>query len=285
MNDNANDIVIGAEPILQFGCRYDDTDELTNTYLIAQDDEQAVDQSPLSPEKMALLTEYEKEIDDGLDGFLLVGQRLSEIKRQGLFRATHRSFDRYCLDRFGFGRIYAKRVIKASKCVENLKTVPIGTVCTPANEAQARIISNLSADDQVKVAKRTKKNIGDREPTTKDFEDAKSQVVAANAKKTEKTKAAEEQADEPSNVVQMLEPPVAPLVSRSFTSPAEFHKGIPLPSLKEMSETAKDLSNINWDPEKKPQREKLLLKLTKWLPLYASWEKAMVNNQQQQEVA
>jgi hypothetical protein len=285
MNDNSNDIVIGEEPILQFGCRYDDTDELTKTYLIAEANEEEVEQSPLSPDEMALLAEYEKDIDDSLEGFLLVGQRLSEIKDKKLFRATHGSFDRYCRERFGFGRIYAKRVISASKCVENLKSVPIGTVCTPVNEAQARTISNLSAKDQVKVAKRTKKNIGDRDPTTKDFEDAKSQVIPPKAAKTTKAKAAEEHEAEPSNVIPMPDKPAAPPVSRSFVSPAEFHKGIPLPSLKEISETAKSLSYINWDPAKKPEREKLLLKLTKWLPLYADWEEATLGAGQHEEAA
>ena len=53
--------------------------------------------------------------------------------------------------------------------------MPTGTVCTPANEAQARTITNLTPQDQVKVAQLVKDDIGDREPTTKDFEAAKSQ--------------------------------------------------------------------------------------------------------------
>ena len=54
MNDNSNDIVIGEEPILQFGLHYDEADELTKTYLIAQGDVEEVEQSALSADSDAV---------------------------------------------------------------------------------------------------------------------------------------------------------------------------------------------------------------------------------------
>ncbi len=155
----------------------------------------------------------------------------------------------------------------------------------PGQRGAGQNYKQSEPQDQVKVAKRTKKNIGDREPTTKDFEDAKNEVIAAKGTKTTKAKAAEVHAAEPSNVVPVPEPPAGPPVIRSFMSPAEFHKGVPLPSLKELTDAAITLSNVNWDPAKKPEREKLLLKLTKWLPLYAAWEEATLGADQHEEAA
>jgi hypothetical protein len=229
---SARRIVIGEKPILQFGLYYNETDDLTKAYLIADNDDEEVEQFPLNPEEKALLAEYEKDIDEGLEGFVLVGQRLSQIKAQKVFRGHHRSFHQYCLDRFGFGRSYAKRVIEASKCVENLKSVPIGTVSIPTNENQARPMVNLSPEVQVKVARRTKKNVGDGEPTAKDFEVAKSQVVPSKTKKAPKAKASKEEAQEPSKVIQLPSNAAPSLSTGPFVVPADFHKGINLPTLK-----------------------------------------------------
>jgi hypothetical protein len=215
MTDNSNNIIIGEKQILQFGLYYNETDDLTKTYLLADNDDEEVEQSPLNPEEKTLLTEYEKDIDERLKGFGVVGQRLSHIKKKKLFRGSHRSFHRYCLDRFGLGRSYAKRVIEASRCVENLKSVPIGTVSIPANESQARPMIDLSPEDQVKVGKQTKEDVGTREPTTKNFEQGKSKVIPdKSAKKTPKAKAKarEDEAQEPSKVIPLPSNP-APLPS------------------------------------------------------------------------
>ena len=286
MTDNSNDIIIGEKPILQFGLYYSETDDLTKAYLVADNEDEEVEPSPLNPNEEARLLEYEKDIDEGLEGFVLVGQRLSQIKAEKLFRGSHRSFHRYCLDRFGFGRSYAQRVIKSSKCVENLKSVPIGTVSIPTNESQARPMVDLSPEDQVKVGKQTKEDVGNREPTTRDFEQAKKKVFRAKrAKKTPKAKTSKDEAQEPSKVIPL---PLNPAPSPSGVSllvPAAYHKGIDLPTLQELSEAAKTLKYIGWDSKRQAERDKLLLKLTAWLPLYAEWEQAVLGSVKHEEAA
>ena len=290
MKDNSNDIVIGEEPILQFGLYYNKTDDLTKPYLVAdnENDDEEVEPSPLSAEEKSLLAECEKDIDAGLDGFVVVGQRLSQMKAKKLFRGSHGTFHRYCLNRFGFGRNYAKRVIEASKCTENLKSVPIGTVFMPVTESQARPLVGLSPEDQVKVAKQTKKDIGSRKAKAKDFDNAKKKVIAGQTtKKTPKTKttASANQVQEPSKVIPMPSTPTLLQATGSFVLPTDFHKGIDLPTLKELSEAAKTLKYIGWDSKRQEERDKLLIKLTKWLPLYAEWEQAVLGAVKQQEAA
>jgi len=288
MINKDTDSIIGEEPILQFGFSYDKTKKLPKTHLITENADDEVEKSPLTHKEKKRLTEYEKDINEGLKSFVLVGLRLSQIKTHKLFRGSHRSFHQYCQERFGFGCSYAKRLMEASRCDENLKSVPIGTVSTPANESQARVVSNLCAKDQIQVAKRTKEIVGDREPTAKDFEDAKSQVIPGKAsKKTAKpkAKAIHEKAPEPSNVIPMTPQPSPSPVTGSFVVPSDFHKGINLPTLKDLSETATTLKYIGWRSEKQAEREMLLIKLTKWLPLYAQWEQEVLTSVHHQEAA
>ena len=60
--------------------------------------------APLTTEEKQRLTKLEKVIDAKLGDFFEVGSALMEIKGKELFRETHRNFNVYCLDRWGFGR-------------------------------------------------------------------------------------------------------------------------------------------------------------------------------------
>jgi hypothetical protein len=136
--------------------------------------------------------------------------------------------------------------------------------------------------------KADQENISSREPTAKDFEKAKSQVIPdKTVKRTSKTKAkaSKDEAQGPSKVIPLPSNPAPSPSTGSFVVPADFHKGIDLPMLKELSETAKTLKYIGWDSKRQAEREKLLLKLTAWLPLYAEWEQAVLGSVNQQEAA
>ena len=280
MSNELKDTIIGEKPILQFGLYYNETDDLTKTYLIADDDEEEVEPCPLQPEKKALLAEYEKDIDERLEGFFVVGQRLSQIKKLKLFRGTHRSFPQYCEHRFGFGRSYAKRVIHASKCVTNLKSVPIGTVSIPANESQARPMVDLSPEDQLKVAKHTKENIGNREPTTKDFEKAKSQVIPdKTTKKTPKAKSKDEVKKGVQGVkVQAEQQAPAPLIvldtpaAKKTIALTHDFSGVGLPTFKEMYQIAENIASLAEEQEKAAVLKVEIARLRTALHNYAQLE-------------
>jgi hypothetical protein len=100
----------------------------------------------LSADETGRLAELEHIVDRGMDAFVEVGQALAEIRDRRLYRATHRIFEDYCRDRWGFGRTRAHRLIEAAEIVEML---PIGN--TPANEAQARELVPLKDDEQAVV--------------------------------------------------------------------------------------------------------------------------------------
>ena len=67
--------------------------------------------TPLTVEEKQRLSKLEKVIDAQLGDFFQVGSALMEIKINGLFRETHRNFNVYCQERWGFGRSYPSPLV------------------------------------------------------------------------------------------------------------------------------------------------------------------------------
>jgi hypothetical protein len=88
----------------------------------------------LDKRERARLAELEATVKDGLDAFVRVGLALKEIRDAQLYRATHKTFEDYCRERWGMERAHAYRQIEAARVADVLS--PIGDI--PANEAQAR---------------------------------------------------------------------------------------------------------------------------------------------------
>lgn len=64
---------------------------------------------PLTTEEKQQLARLEKVIDAKLGDFFEVGSAIMEIKTKELYRETHRNFNIYCQERWGFGRSYANK--------------------------------------------------------------------------------------------------------------------------------------------------------------------------------
>ena len=97
------------------------------------------------------LEECEATIQANLAGFIETGEALASIRDGRLYREAHPSFEAYCAERWGFSRIHAHRLIKASDVVSNL--LPIGNADEasppmPVNEAQVRPLTKLMPEQQ-----------------------------------------------------------------------------------------------------------------------------------------
>ncbi len=71
---------------------------------------------------------------------------LTVIRDNRLYRETHKTFEDYCKDRWDMSINYADRLMRSTKTIENLKTVPIGTL--PITESQARPLITLEPEQQ-----------------------------------------------------------------------------------------------------------------------------------------
>jgi hypothetical protein len=69
------------------------------------------------------LTECEEIIERGLASFLDMGQALLRIRDGRLYRHTHRTFARYCQQRWSLSRSYAYELMEAGQVAEALSGI------------------------------------------------------------------------------------------------------------------------------------------------------------------
>lgn len=70
----------------------------------------------LSRDEGAALNEAERKIDQAMrSAGRIAGAELRRIREDRLYRATHRSFEAYCLDRWGFSLSTARRMIDVAR--------------------------------------------------------------------------------------------------------------------------------------------------------------------------
>lgn len=73
----------------------------------------------LSPDEAADRQRLELKVERA---FYEAGSGLRELRDRRLYRSTHKTFEQYCQDRFGYNRISAHYKITASEVFENLFT-------------------------------------------------------------------------------------------------------------------------------------------------------------------
>jgi hypothetical protein len=125
------------------------------------------------PESARLVT-LEKTISSGLQTFVAVGEALMEIRDSRLYRVEHATFEEYCKVKWDFTDNFARRMIRGAEVVENIKTVPIGTL--PQSESQTRPLAKLKPKQQAEVWQKAVERSGGQQPTAKVVEAVVSEV-------------------------------------------------------------------------------------------------------------
>ena len=115
------------------------------------------------PRDQQRLAELEEVIERGAVTFFEVGEALREIQKKDLHRGSHKSFEDYCEDRWGFTARRAYQMIECVVVRENLRTM-VRTNCPsslPSNERQIRELAALAAEQQRVVWGKVLKSAGD----------------------------------------------------------------------------------------------------------------------------
>ena len=102
----------------------------------------------LSPSEVRTLEHYEQIIAQGIKTFVQVGHALLTIREQRLYRESYATFEDYCRQRWDLSRPYAYQLIEASQVVDRVSAI---ADIVPANEAQARPLVSLRAEQQAPV--------------------------------------------------------------------------------------------------------------------------------------
>lgn len=95
-------------------------------------------------EKSTNLSELEAIVEKGKDTFVEVGMALMRIRDAKLYKTTHDSWEKYCKDRWKWGRNYADKLARAAAVSADL--IELGTMVP--NERVARQLSLVPEADR-----------------------------------------------------------------------------------------------------------------------------------------
>ncbi|MBL1202444.1 MAG: hypothetical protein FWK04_26095 [Nostoc sp. GBBB01] len=123
------------------------------------------EEQPLTDEERTRLYELENLV---IESFYTAGRALREINENRLYRASHRTFEEYCQERFGFQRRHPYHLIDAATMTDRIRE-SAQTVHTalPTNEYQIRPLSRLKEEPekQVEAWARAVEKAGGKAPT------------------------------------------------------------------------------------------------------------------------
>ena len=113
--------------------------------------------------QLEVLTEDEEKERHRLEvkverAFVEAGTALRQLRDGRLYKSTHKTFEEYCRDRFGFSRAHPYRLIDAAKVVDNLSSVNIQNNLSPNRRQimpttieQVRALTALEPDAQQQI--------------------------------------------------------------------------------------------------------------------------------------
>jgi hypothetical protein len=103
----------------------------------------------LTTQEQNRLNELEEVIERNLRTFYQVGNALLQIRDDRLYKATHKTFEHYCQEKWAMTANYARRLVASAAVVDNIKSVPNGTI--PTTESQVRPLAQLEPEKQREV--------------------------------------------------------------------------------------------------------------------------------------
>ncbi len=130
------------------------------------------DKSALQPEEKQALIEYETILENYQHSPFKAGQALQRIRDDRLYRELFPDFDGYSLEKWGFSRSTADRLILAWTRYELL--APIGVKLE--NESQARALLGLTDEQTIAAGKLALRIAGGKKLTARHFLMAAEQV-------------------------------------------------------------------------------------------------------------
>lgn len=124
----------------------------------------------LSTNEQKALQDCEHIIAVGMTNFREVGEALTRIRDERLYRVTHKSFEAYCKEKWDFGRIQAHRMIEANKVAKSV--TKLVTEIEPERESQTRPLAALPESEQPAAWSEAVESAGGKQPTAKQVKEA-----------------------------------------------------------------------------------------------------------------
>ena len=123
------------------------------------------------PETSQRLAQLEQIIAAGRQTFYDVGNALLEIRDSELYKPRYRSFEEYCLDKWGFGRSQAYRLMDAAEKLSPNGEIPVGDILKESHARALLAVPQEKRESVLKAADQAAKSAG-RRLTARDISEA-----------------------------------------------------------------------------------------------------------------
>ena len=127
---------------------------------IATTERDPASNSELAAQERADLGLLEERIRSGISQFYFVGLALKDIRDRKLYRIAFKSFQTYCKERWDMSRRTAYQQINAAMVIENVRHGAQNLTVMPANERQARSLTQLQPEQQLQAWKKVLEQAG-----------------------------------------------------------------------------------------------------------------------------
>ncbi|MBD2498847.1 hypothetical protein H6G75_31740 [Nostoc sp. FACHB-280] len=160
----------------------------------------AVEVPELTEDEQRDLLHLERRVERA---FFEAGKALMELRDRRLYRSTHRAFEEYCKDRFGYthrrvnyliaGSVVFDNIATGTNCSQNEEVDETGTNCSqneevnktrpnrsrilPTNEGQVRPLAKLEPQQQVEVWQRAVQKAGGKVPSARIVTDVVQKIM------------------------------------------------------------------------------------------------------------
>jgi hypothetical protein len=135
----------------------------------------AVEVEELSEEEQRDRLHLERRVERAV---FEAGKALMELRNRRLYRSTHKTFEEYCKERFGYSRRQPYLLMDAAVVFDNLleKCDPLDQVL-PTNERQVRSMTKLEPQEQQEVWLRAVELAGGKVPTGRIVKDVVQRIM------------------------------------------------------------------------------------------------------------
>jgi hypothetical protein len=135
----------------------------------------AVEVEELSEEEQRDRLHLERRVERAV---FEAGKALMELRNRRLYRSTHKTFEEYCKERFGYSRRQPYLLMDAAVVFDNLleKCDPLDQVL-PTNERQVRPMTKLEPHEQQEVWLRAVELAGGKVPTGRIVKDVVQRIM------------------------------------------------------------------------------------------------------------
>ncbi|MCC5602081.1 hypothetical protein [Nostoc favosum] len=135
----------------------------------------AVEVTELTQEEQSDRLHLERKVERAV---FEAGKALMELRDRRLYRSTHRTFEEYCRDRFGYSRRQPYLLMDAAIVFDNLleKCDPMDHIL-PTSERQVRPMTKLEPQEQQEVWLRAVEQAGGKVPTGRIVKDVVRRIM------------------------------------------------------------------------------------------------------------